>query len=182
MDTAPTYIVFYLSEMGSFNGIEIPHFSIVFLPPNTTSMYQPMDKGIIKCVKIKYKSHLVKWLLPAEYGRLPMGINLGIVIPIMENAFLWISEAWVSCTSTTIQNCWHHADIINQNVEDVSAILPRNCFEEVNSLYRAMGSHVEDLSGTFKLMNIDEILKIDIDVDTSIEKQLNDKDIVQMVC
>ena len=50
-------IVEWLEESGFFN------IHVVFLPPNVTSMYQPMDQGAISWVKKIYKFTLVDKLL-----------------------------------------------------------------------------------------------------------------------
>jgi len=33
------------------NSIEDENVQVVFLPPNTTSLLQPLDQGVIRCVK-----------------------------------------------------------------------------------------------------------------------------------
>ena len=38
---------------------------LMFLPPNTTSVTQPMDQGIIRSLKAKYRSLAVKKVISA---------------------------------------------------------------------------------------------------------------------
>ena len=41
----------------------LSHLKLVFLPPNTTSVTQPMNQGVIRCLKAHYKKRLVKLIL-----------------------------------------------------------------------------------------------------------------------
>ena len=41
----------------------LSHVKLVFLPPNTTSVSQPMDQGIIRCLKANYRKRVVKLIL-----------------------------------------------------------------------------------------------------------------------
>lgn len=40
--------------------IKLENVSLVFLPPNVTSKCQPLDAGIIRCLKAKYRSEIAK--------------------------------------------------------------------------------------------------------------------------
>ena len=37
--------------------------STAFLPPDVTSVVQPLDKGIIASLKVQYKKKLLEWVL-----------------------------------------------------------------------------------------------------------------------
>jgi hypothetical protein len=37
--------------------------TLVFLPPNVTSVTQPLDQGITTSFKIQYKKELLQWVL-----------------------------------------------------------------------------------------------------------------------
>jgi len=43
--------------------LELTHIKIQYLPPNTTAHIQPMDAGIIKSFKAKYKYQYCHYLL-----------------------------------------------------------------------------------------------------------------------
>ena len=34
---------------------DLSHVKLAFLPPNTTSVSQPMDQGVIRCLKAHYR-------------------------------------------------------------------------------------------------------------------------------
>jgi hypothetical protein len=41
----------------------LSNMTLVFLPPNVTSVVQPLDQGIIAFLKIQYKKKLLRWVL-----------------------------------------------------------------------------------------------------------------------
>jgi hypothetical protein len=88
----------------------------VFLPPNTTSVLQPLDQGIINNLKVKFRKMLVlKLIEDLESGT--KSINL-------LDAIHFIHRAWSNVTQQTIRNCYAHAGrtrstiVENQDVDD----------------------------------------------------------------
>ena len=50
----------------------LSHVKLVFLPPNTTSASQPMDQGVIRCLKVHYRKQLVKLILQSLDSNKPL--------------------------------------------------------------------------------------------------------------
>ena len=73
VDNAPSHVVSSVndtlsvessqSSYADFNAFNLSNVTVCFLPPNTTSHIQPLDAGIIKSFKSKYKQHYCRHLL-----------------------------------------------------------------------------------------------------------------------
>jgi len=83
-------------------GIVLTNVRLEFLPPNTTSVCQPLDQGIIKAFKAHYKRRWLRFQLATyEAGQNPFN-NHTIL-----QALRWSVEAWQEGVSDiTIINCW----------------------------------------------------------------------------
>ena len=76
--------------------------SLIFLPPNTTSKTQPMDQGVIRSLKAKYKKMLVWKYISALETQMDFDVMV-LVAMIMLNA------AWQDITDKCITNCFRKA-------------------------------------------------------------------------
>lgn len=90
-------------------GLYLTHVRVEKLPPNTTSKIQPMDQGIIHCVKRyvlnKKMLHTMDFL--GDSVKNPYNVDL-------LTAMMWCQSAWNNVTATTIQNCWQHSGLVNK--------------------------------------------------------------------
>jgi hypothetical protein len=50
-------------QLSGFTALPMTNVTIFFLPPNCTSVVQPLDQGIIVPFKLRYKSKLLEWVL-----------------------------------------------------------------------------------------------------------------------
>lgn len=119
---------------------------LVFLPPNTTSHYQPLDAGIIANFKYWYRKLQYKYVA-IKHSHTEKEIDDNADGGDSEHAkekakpFFWIDQlqamkwilfAWNKVSEgNTIANCWRHSGLLEQ---EESLPADRNAIEEIEKL------------------------------------------------
>ena len=93
-----------------FSTLELSNMTLVFLPPNVTSVVQPLDQGIIASFKIQYKKKLLQWVL-SQYDDATLK-DLRKVVPNIKHAIMWSYEVWSELDVQIVMNCWRMAHIL----------------------------------------------------------------------
>ena len=102
--------------------------SILTLPPNCTSLFQPIDMGVIATLKAKYKSRLLKKILHAIEERENLrnaakGMKAGMKgldeghDPHMLDVTELLKDAWDDVTLRTVARCWGKANILPRGLQ-----------------------------------------------------------------
>ncbi|GBM33052.1 Transcriptional regulator ATRX [Araneus ventricosus] len=94
--------------------------SVLFFPPNCTSLIQPMDMGILRALKCQYKSEFLKEMLSFLNG----GETLQNFLKSynLKTAVWSAAKAWDGIPTTTMKNAWHNlwpATIFYEDEENV---------------------------------------------------------------
>jgi hypothetical protein len=160
-------ILLLLDNAGGHNttsDLKLTNVRLLYLPPNTTSMLQPLDAGIIRSFKCHYKEILIQGYLDSLEK-----LNK-IEVPNVKTAIIMITKAWDSVKNTTIRNCWHHCKFLdehqfNQEVDN-----------EIKTKVAAMNSQLKKLD-EFAFSG-EEFLTID---DTVNCEELSNEEIVKLV-
>lgn len=84
---------------------------LVFMPPNTSSVLQPMDQGVIHALKSKYR-HL---LLSKIVNSVDMGED-NFKVSILD-AINFLHMAWLKVSKTTVANCFRHGGFTSNEDE-----------------------------------------------------------------
>ena len=93
---------------------------VVFLPPNTTSVLQSLDLGIIKNFKVHYcKLLLCHILSKIEECNTAREVVQSVTIL---NAVRWVAQAWEKVTHETIKKCFRKAGILNREFQLVTRV------------------------------------------------------------
>uniref|UniRef100_A0A4W3J6G9 HTH CENPB-type domain-containing protein n=1 Tax=Callorhinchus milii TaxID=7868 RepID=A0A4W3J6G9_CALMI len=161
-------IAMILDNCSAHSSVELDNIELVFLPPNASSVTQPMDGGIIRNLKFHYRRILATRRLNAAEHVTPFKWEL-------LDAMFAIKTAWSRVSQATISNCFKKAGFEvtpNQYTEDDSE-------QETQRQFQNVWDHLTEIHG--KLMpSLDDYVDVDV-VDTETTQELTDQDIVSIV-
>ncbi|XP_055617943.1 tigger transposable element-derived protein 1-like [Toxorhynchites rutilus septentrionalis] len=95
LDNAPGHLV-----------IKHPNVQVVFLPPNTTSLLQPQDQGIIAAFKKLYIKQCLRYILEKLESDETMTVIQAWKEFKIRDALTFIGKALSSMKSKTLNSCW----------------------------------------------------------------------------
>jgi hypothetical protein len=75
--------------------INLSNLQLIFLPASVTSRAQPLDQGIIACIKAHYRRRLVKWMLDTANAPGNEETSLKDLAPTFYQMMRWVHEAWM---------------------------------------------------------------------------------------
>jgi hypothetical protein len=149
-----------VQKVGGLDGLE--NVKIRWLPPNTTSHWQPLDQGIIASFKLYYRRQWVSYIL----RQLQTNKDPNQTVNLLK-AIGWTPVAWNNCvTSTTIQHCFIKSTIVPKPVINEVKIIDDITEREALQVQMAEISGVQDLLTVEEFINppAEEIIDQDEDI------------------
>ena len=100
-------ILMFLDNASSHADMKMSNVKLEFFPANCTSKLQPLDLGIIRATKARYRKMLMRRLLSCiddchSASELTKQINV-------LDCVNWVAKAWQTTKESTIQACFAHA-------------------------------------------------------------------------
>lgn len=142
--------------------ISTENFTVIFIPPNTTSLIQPLDQQVIKVFKQLYRKNLLLNLLK-HGGEIIDGLKK---INLKEVLFL-VVESWRDVQTKIIVNAWtqliphvefsemnHLDDKLNETCKIFQLyrkLLPNSSLNESEIMEWANGNLEKDVEATFMI-------------------------------
>ncbi|XP_030069561.1 tigger transposable element-derived protein 4-like [Microcaecilia unicolor] len=131
----------------------LSHVKLVFLPPNTTSLIQPLDQGIIANFKAHYRALLLRrlmGLMDGQTGDNKRAIELARSLSLLDSLHLQ-KEAWNRVTQATIIKCYRRArffkdagrDQTDAAMASVAADIPAGVSNEQFQRYVAVDCSIQ---------------------------------------
>ena len=108
LDNAPVHPE---NLVGKYSNIKI-----VFLPKNTTSRLQPLDAGIIKNFKVKYRKKLLHHVTASISNDCSVS-DIVKEVGILQ-IITWVAATWKEVSETTIKNSFAKCGIVQQIVKN----------------------------------------------------------------
>lgn len=96
-------VIFFVDNCGAHGSVpNLEAIRLEFLPPNTTSVLQPMDQGMIRNIKAHYRARLL--------SRTVLCLDSGKVYKVdLLAAIHMLADAWKAVKPETIAHCFRHA-------------------------------------------------------------------------
>ena len=110
-------------------GNSLTNIKLIFLPANTTSVLQPLDQGIIQCLKLHYRKRLLRRVISQIYNG--CGAETEARSVNILDACQWIAAAIEEIRPSTVHKCFSKCGL-NLNFEEGDT--PNNEDEEIETL------------------------------------------------
>ena len=91
----------------------LTNINLIFVPPNATSVLQPMDQGVIRSLKAHYRKKVVRLCIKAVESNKPLP-----KISILQ-AMKHLVSSRNAVSKETIVNCFKKSNIIQSNQQAV---------------------------------------------------------------
>lgn len=165
-------LILLVDNAPSHKQIKLDNVLLIFLPPNTTSVLQPLDAGIIRSFKAKYRVQLNSFLLDCLEEKRPTKVDL-------RQAIIMVRHSWDNVTQQCIQNCWRHTEILPVDecdpiAQESDETQPLNDIDGVNELRSILKKIPE-------CVDIDVDAYLDVDATLPTQEQMTDAEICQFV-
>lgn len=100
-------ILLFLDNASSHPNLKLSNIELVFLPPNTTSETQPLDRGIINAIKVQYRKRVLKRLI----CKMDTAENVSDLVKGISyvDAICWLKESIDNLSEKTVPNCFRKA-------------------------------------------------------------------------
>jgi len=99
------------------DGVRLTKVKLVFMLPNTTSLIQPMDQGIIANFKRHYRSLFLRQLMTAidpDNESSMRALELSKKLTLLDCVHM-AKEAWGRIRTETIVNCYRRASFVKED-------------------------------------------------------------------
>lgn len=148
----------------------------VFLPPNVTSLCQPMDQGVLESLKRTYRRKLLTVLIAGmDEGE---SVTESLKKVDMLDVVMWVSQAWDEIKPFTLVRSWRKL-LDHEATEKWTGEKPEEINETVcNEEESQIAELVKNLPGCEEI-NDDEVKKWLSEDEVN---EITDSDIIEMVC
>ena len=126
------------------------NIKVVFLPPNATSIYQPLDQGIIRNLKHHYRKKWMTWMINMIDRDIDPTERMSLYYTLH-----WITQVWrTGVREGTIWKCFIKSTVISPRTDEINAPGDQSEDLQLGDLY----SQVSDRLPGAEVMELDEFL------------------------
>lgn len=128
------------------------NIKIIFLPANTTSKLQPIDLGVIKNFKVRYRRHFLEYIL----AKIDAAATATDAVNVL-TALRWVAIAWREVKATTVQKCFRRAGILDTDLDVQALCEDEDPFQDIDK-QAGMSSLISHSMGTLSHCSVAEYI------------------------
>ena len=158
-----------------------PNIKIVFLPPNTTSLLQPMDMGVISIVKTNFKHLLLDIAIKTAAGN-DMKFLEFLKLFSIRNAIMLFGKAWESVPKSAMTGVW--SKLLKNEEDDESKALIDQKVTEIIVLgkdFGLPGMEAQEISESIAYQEDDLSIEELLELDNECEKESTESENIDVV-
>jgi len=147
------HVLLFLGNATCHPHIKLSNVQLAWFSPNTTSVSQPMDQGIIQNVKVQYHKLLMQSLL-SNMDCTTSGSELARTVSVLD-AVIWISQSIKKLLPETVARCFEKGGFFTDEV--TASVENENDLQDLNNCMN---------EAAFTTCNAENYIDIDKDVQT----------------
>ncbi|XP_008179833.1 tigger transposable element-derived protein 6-like [Acyrthosiphon pisum] len=158
-------IILFLDNASSHPKLILSNLKLAWFPPNTTSLTQPMDQGIIYCVKIYDRRFLMQSLI-ANIDQINSTSEISKKITVLD-AIQWLDGAVKLLKRETIKACFTKAGFTYDDT---------NGTHEIEKMNEHIKENISEMNLTVDENNVNDFLIIDTNLVTESQEMHSQND------
>lgn len=98
-------VLLFVDNASSHQDNDLTNVKLVKLPPNSTSVLQPMDQGIIQATKLKFYKQQSSHIIARMENSTLCGTDLLKEVNVLDTIY-WLGKAWKDVEPSSIARCF----------------------------------------------------------------------------
>lgn len=171
-------ILLFMDNATSHTHMQLSNIQLAFFPPNTTSVLQPLDQGVIYMVKMHYRKRVLARLC-REMDSVENVSELNKAINVLD-AVQWLASAAKAVTSTCVSGCFRKAafkfgateiESEPEPVPDLSPLLRQIGADMSPDEFICLDNSVETEDDSMDMVGNGQAAEVESDVEESSQSQ-----------
>ena len=160
-------VALVIDNATSHKTVALECVTLFFLPPNMTTVLQPLDAGIIRSFKAHYRCHLALHYIDCVDNGQPLKVN-------MRDTVCMVKRAWDAVSPETISNCWKHVGLFSDSEKPT---VTGKGEQEDKAVMTALENAISRLPESD--MSVSQYVNVDSDQPT--EEAMTEEQIIELV-
>lgn len=160
-------VALVIDNATSHKTVDLEYVTLFFLPPNMTTVLQPLDAGIIRSFKAHYRCNLALHYVDCVDNGQPLKVN-------MRDTVCMVKRAWDAVSPQTISNCWKHVGLFSDSGEPT---FTERDEQEDDAVITALENAISRLPES----DISASQYVNIDSDQPTEETMTEEQIIELV-